>query len=241
MAEKKVFLSVIIPVYNEAKRLRGVEQVVKYLNKQKYLSELVIVNDGSSDNTLELLKNSQKKLKFKLLSYTPNYGRGYALRVAMMKACGDYRMFLDVDLSTPVTEIDKFIPFFDQYDILVGSRKMKGAEVPIPQPFFRRNMSRVFTLLSKVVLRMNLSDFNCGFKFLTAEAAEKIFPKTTINRWGLDCEILYVGKRQGMKIKEIPVFWKNDKNTTVKFPRDVINSFRELFIIIRNDVQKKYC
>lgn len=236
----KFFLTVIIPVYNESKRLHKIEHVSNYLKKQKYTSEIVVVNDGSNDDTLKKLKQLQKIILFRLITYTKNRGRGFAVKTAMQQAKGKYQLFLDVDLSTPIEEAAKFIRLCDKYDILIGSRKMPGAKVKIPQPFVRRNMGKVFTLISRVTLRMNISDFNCGFKFFSEEAVGKIAPRTTLERWGFDTELLYIAKKHGLKIKEIPVTWINDKNTTVRFPRDVIYSFKETYVIIRNDLRKVY-
>lgn len=234
------FLTVIVPVYNESKRLHKIQDISTYLKGQKYTSEIIIVNDGSSDGTLKKLQNLKKSINFRLLSYNKNRGRGFAVKTAMEKAKSKYQLFLDVDLSTPIEEVAKFIALGEKYDILIGSRKMKGAKVKIPQPFVRKNMGKVFTSISRVVLRMNLSDFNCGFKFFSEKAVKTIVPRVTLERWGFDTELLYIAKKHKLKVKEIPVTWINDKNTTVKFPRDVINSFTELYTIVKNDLHGIY-
>lgn len=234
------FLTVVVPVYNERKRLERIKKVYRYLKKQKYSSELIVVNDGSTDDTLEKLKQLRKKYPFKLISYIENKGRGYAVKNAFLKYKSKYNLFLDVDLSTPISEFKKFLPLLKNYDVMIASRKMKGSKLKIPQSKSRVYMGKMFTFLSRGVLRMNVSDFNCGFKCFSSKAVDKIFPKLTLNRWGMDCEALYIAKKKNLSIKEVPVVWINDRNTTVKFPRDIINSFTELLAIVKNDLSGKY-
>lgn len=235
-----MFLTVIIPVYNETKRYERIKKVHKYLKKQKYTSQIVVVNDGSKDNTLQLLKELRKKIPFRIISYEKNMGRGHAVTTAMLKTRSQYKLFMDVDLSTPIETFAQFLPHLKEYGIITGSRKMKGAEYVIPQSPFRVYFGKGFTLLSKILLRMNISDFNCGFKCFSQQAADAVFPKATLKRWGLDCEVLYLGKKYGFKIKEVPIRWTDDRNSTVKFPRDIILSFKELATIVKNDLQGKY-
>ncbi len=235
-----MFLTIIIPVYNETKRYKRIQKVYTYLKKQKYSSQIVVVNDGSTDKTLELLKELRKKVPFKIITYDKNMGRGHAVRTAMLQTKSKYKLFLDVDLSTPIEAVEKVLPHLNDFEVVIGSRKMKGAEYVIPQSKFRIYFGKGFTWLSKGMLRMNISDFNCGFKCFSEKAAQDVFGKATLNRWGLDCEILYLGKKYGYKIKEVPIRWTDDRNSTVKFPRDMILSFKELAMIVKNDLQGKY-
>ncbi len=234
------FLTVIIPVYNESKRLHRIKKVHNYLKKQSYTSQILVVNDGSVDNTLELLKILKKELNFKLLSYTQNKGRGFAVKTAMAAAKSKHKLFLDVDLSTPISEFRKFLPYLSTHTVLIGSRKMSGAKYLAKQSTARVYMGKFFTLLSRAVLGMNLTDFNCGFKCFSNQASKDIFAKTTLNRWGLDCEALFIAKKLSIPIKEIPVNWTNDPNSTVRFPRDIIYSFKELLAVRVNDFKKRY-
>ena len=158
----------------------------------------------------------------------------------MLKAVGKYRLFLDIDLSTPINEFDKFLPQIKKYDIVIGSRKMRGSNVVIRQHVIREVLRRIFTLLSQKVLGVNISDFTCGFKCFSGKAAEEIFSKQTINGWGFDSEILYIGKSKRKSIKEMAVEWKNDPRTRVKFPNAIIYSLLELIKIKINSYRGLY-
>lgn len=237
---KQPFLSIIIPVFNEEKRLRNLDEIIRYLKDQRYSWEVIIVDDGSTDKTGRILKSLNLKLKFKLLSYSPNAGKGFAIKTGMLAAKGKHRLFLDIDLSTPISELDKFLPFLNKFDIIIGSRKMKSANVVVHQSLIREVLGKMFTLISRKILQMNVSDFTCGFKVFSQSAAGQIFPKQTINRWGFDPEILYIGKIMKKTIKEVPVEWKNDPRTKVKFPMDILNSLNELIRIKINSAKGLY-
>lgn len=238
--DKKIFLSIIIPTFNEEQRVKKIYEIVDYLKKQKYLWEIIIVDDGSQDKTLKKLKELQKQLHFKLISYPENYGKGYAVKIGILSAKGKYRMFIDIDLSTPITELSNFLPYLKKFNIIIGSRKMKSANVVVRQPLIREFLGKIFTLLSKKVLNMNISDFTCGFKCFSDKAAIDIFSRQRNNRWGFDSEVLYIGKIKKYSIKEIPVNWSDDPRTKVKFPHDIINSLKELIKIRVNDYSGHY-
>lgn len=233
-------LSIIIPVYNESKRLYNIETVYKYLNSKKYKPELIIVDDGSEDDTLTLLKKLRKKYPFKIITYPKNRGKGYAIKTGILEATGKYRLFMDVDLSTPIEEYEKFKSFFDKYDVMIGSRKTKLSKLLKRQPILREYLGKGFTFLSKQILGVEVTDFTCGFKIFSKEAAVKIFSKSVIERWGYDSEILFIANKEGFKVKEVPVEWSNDQNTRVKFPQDIINSLQELVSIRVNNFIGKY-
>ena len=190
--------------------------------------------------TLEKLKDLKKKSNFKLINYKNNRGKGYAVKTGMLAAVGKFRLFLDVDLSTPVEEMKEFGKFTDKYDVIVGTRKVKGSRVKVRQPIIREYLGKCFTLLSQIILNTWVSDFTCGFKCFSKEAAERIFQKTRIFRWGFDSESLFLAKRYGFFIKEIPVEWTNDRQTRVRFPGDIINSFNELLLIRYFDWIKRF-
>ncbi len=228
------FLSVIIPVFNEEKRIKNLINVITFLKKQKYKWEVIVVDDGSTDTTNHALISLNKKLKFKLISYSPNRGKGAAIKEGMLISSGKNRLFLDIDLSTPIEEFGKLISYLRKYDIVIGSRKMKNSNVIVRQSFVREFLGKLFTLLSQKILQMKISDFTCGFKCFSQKSAEQIFPHQTINRWGFDSEILYIGKLKNNSIKEVPVEWKNDPRTRVKFPEAIINSLLELIKIRLN-------
>lgn len=235
MKKNKPFLSVILPLYNEEKRLKNLIRIYNFLNSIKKSYEVILVNDGSSDKTLSSLKSIPKKYKYKLISYEVNMGKGYAIKQGMLAANGSFRLFTDIDLSTPINEFNKFIPFLKKFDLIIGSRKTIGSTLKRRQPFIRESLGKVFTLISQMSLNLQTSDFTCGFKCFSQKAAQKIFKKQTINRWGFDSEILFLAKKLGFKTKEIPVIWTDDPRSKVKFPQAIISSLTDLVKIRLNN------
>ena len=237
---KEPFLSVIVPVFNESRRIHNASAIWDYLNRQDFSSELILVDDGSTDNTVKILQNLPPNPNRSVISYKPNRGKGHAIKVGMLTAKGKYRLFTDIDLSTPMEEFNKFLPHMESYDVIIGSRRIGGAHVLQHQSHLRETLGKGFTCLSNFTLKLTASDFTCGFKCFSTSAAEKIFPKMTIDRWGFDSEILYIAKKRGLSVKEIPVTWKNDPHTKVRFPHDLIRSFLDLVEIRYNDLRKNY-
>ena len=237
--EKRPFLSVIIPLYNEEKRIGNIAHVVKYLSHKQFSWELILVDDGSLDNTKKVAGEIVRK-NSGLISYSMNRGKGHAIKQGMLAASGLYRLFMDIDLSTPIAEFEKFIPFLGKYDCLIGTRKAKGAKVSVHQPWIRENLGKGFTFLSQLVLGMPVSDFTCGFKSFSAPCARQVFQHSRISRWGFDSEILFLCHKYSFSIKEIPVTWKNDPRTRVRFPHDIFKSFSELLTVRLNDLRGLY-
>ena len=231
MKAEPIFLSIIVPAYNESKRIHNLDDILRYLGKLKESWELIVVNDGSQDDTLQKLESFKRKSNFKVISYATNRGKGYAVKAGMLAASGKFRLFCDIDLSTPIEEIRKFKPFLEKADVVIGTRKLKGAKVILHQSFLREYLGKGFTLLSQLILNTWVSDFTCGFKCFSGPASEKIFNKTRIFRWGFDSEVLFLAKKYKLMTIEVPVIWKNDPQTRVRFPRDLINSFGELIAI----------
>ncbi|MEK7616911.1 MAG: dolichyl-phosphate beta-glucosyltransferase [Patescibacteria group bacterium] len=234
------FISIVIPLYNEERRVSNLSKIYKYFDRTNLKYEVILINDGSKDKTLRKLNEISKNFKFNLISYSQNRGKGYAIRVGMIKARGQYRLFTDIDLSTPIEEFNKFLPNLKEYDIIIGSRKKRGSKLIIRQPKLREKLGKGFTKLSQLCLGLNLTDFTCGYKCFSKEATKKIFSKQRINRWGFDTEILFIGKKKGLSIKEIPVIWKNDPETKVKLPLDIITSFLDLLKIRYASFRKLY-
>jgi len=234
------YWSIIVPVYNEANRLGNLNHIIRFLKSLPETWELIVVNDGSTDNTLDLVKAIQDRHPLQVVNYPQNQGKGYAIKQGMLVAKGRYRLFLDCDLSTPIEEINKIRPHLTNYNVVIGTRKTKGAKVLVHQPWLRENLGKGFTLLSRIMLNVDVSDFTCGFKCFSADAAQKIFTRSRIYRWGFDSEILYLSSKFGFAIKEIPVTWKNDLFTRVRFPRDLIISFSDLLRIRLNDLYNRY-
>lgn len=228
----KICLSVVIPVYNEEGRIKNIIDVDRALRKLSCSAEIVLVNDGSIDETMSILKKIPLGKSLRIISYRQNRGKGHAVKRGMLAARGHYRLFMDIDLSTPPREIPRFLKKIEKDgDIIIGSRKIKGAKVTDHQSFVRESLGKFFTFLSRKLLGVNVSDFTCGFKMFTDSASREIFRRSIIPRWGFDSEILFIAVKKGFRIKELPVEWKNSRLTKVKFPGDLIGSFLELLKI----------
>jgi len=212
-------LSVIIPAYNEEKRLpKTLVEIDKYLKQQDYDYEILVVNDGSKDNTAKLVEELKPQIaNLKLINNKVNHGKGYVVRQGMLTALGEYRLFTDADNSTSIDQIEKMWPWFEKgYDVVIGSRDVKGAVLDPPQPFIRRFIGQIFKLIRKIICDVwGLQDTQCGFKCFRGEVAEEVFSRTKIDQFSFDVETLLIAKILGYKIKEIPVLWRNDPKTKV--------------------------
>ena len=240
----EIYLSVIIPAYNEERRLpKTLAEIDKYLSKQNYNYEILVVNDGSKDRTVEVVKSLIPKIKnLKVTGYKINQGKGYAVRFGMLKANGEHRLFTDADNSTSIDQIEKIWPEFKKgFDIVIGSRDIKGAILDPPQPWIRKViLGEGFKWFRKIIIGLwGIEDTQCGFKCFTKKSAKNIFPRCKINRFAFDPEILVIAKKLGYKIKEIPVFWKNDPESRVKF-KGIIKMGRDLLKIKWNLITHKY-
>ncbi len=242
----KPYLSIIIPVYNESSRIENLTAIATFLKTQKYKSEMVVVNDGSIDKTLTSIKKiiskipKVQKVSVVVLTYKTNKGKGYAIKKGMLKAKGRYRLFMDIDLSTPLNSFRKFENHLVKYPVIIGSRKMRGSHISIRQSRLRENLGKTFTKLSQLVLNVKVSDFTCGYKSFSDLAATEIFKRQKINRWGFDSEVLFLATKLGFVIKEVPVSWVNHPDSKVKFPQDLVSSLIELIKIRVNYFTNKY-
>jgi len=238
-----ITVSLIIPMYNEEARIR---KCVRALNSFKppkgvVIDRVIFVDDGSSDRTVAKAQKAKIPYEKIVVACQKNHGRGYALRAAMQEATGDYALWLDVDLSTPLSELTKFVPFMKrECPVIIGSRKMKGADVTIRQPLYRILLGQGFSKLSSIMLDVAVGDFTCGFKAFSRTAYQTIFPLTTVNGWGNDSETLYLAKKFNMRIMELPIHWENDPRTKVKVMQDIIVSFSDLVTIRMNDLMGVY-
>lgn len=238
-----VRLSVIIPAYNEEKRLPPtLRDIDKYLKRQTYNYEIIVVSDGSTDKTVEIVKSLMPEIRnLKILDFKENHGKGFGVREGMLKAEGQYRLFTDADNSTTIDQIEKMWPWLEKgYDVVIGSRDIKGAVLDPPQPWWRRLLGFVFRLLTQIICgTWGILDSQCGFKLFTSRVAEEIFPQCEINRFAFDPEVLVLAKKAGYKIKEVPVHWRNDPQSKVKF-KWMVNMLFELFRIRWNLITGKY-
>ncbi|HEX2912359.1 MAG TPA: dolichyl-phosphate beta-glucosyltransferase [Chloroflexia bacterium] len=238
-----VYLSIVIPVYNEEKRIGpSLERIITYLSTKPWSREIVLVDDGSRDGGIALARQKLDGVeKLRVISYGGNRGKGYALKQGMVSSQGQFVLFTDADLSTPIEELDKMLPWFDQgFDIVQGSRKMPGATVERHQPWLRENMGKVFTALSNIIAQVNVRDVTCGFKCYRGPVAHDLYGRQQIFDWSFDAEIIHIARRSGYRLKEVPVRWYDERGTKVNLLRDSIRSFMGLLTIRLNSWRGLY-
>lgn len=216
------YLSVVIPAYNEEKRIhKSLEAVEAYLSKQDYTWEVIVVIDGAKDNTASVVRDfSQGKESIHLIDRKQNRGKGYTVREGMLAAKGQVRLFTDADNSTDISHFDKMKPLFDQgHDVVICSRDSKdaeGATQAVPQPAFKRLLGNMGNIFIQIVAVRGIWDTQCGFKAFTARAADAIFSVSKIDRWGFDIEALALARHNKFKIAIVPAYWVNDAESHVK-------------------------
>lgn len=222
-------ISVVIPVYNEEKRLYKIFQnITDYLkNPALPIYEIIFVDDGSTDNTKQRLIEFRDKCQTNviLLSYSPNKGKGKAVKEGMLNATGDYILMCDADVSTPLNEISKFIDGINSgVHVLIGSRKISGANILKKQNWCRQKMGEFYAIISRCVTGLKIKDFGCGFKFFSQQSAKKIFSIIISSGWIFDTEALFLAKENNFDIEEIGIDWSNDEDSRVKIISGTFNS-----------------
>jgi glycosyltransferase involved in cell wall biosynthesis len=248
----KPFLSVVVPAYNEERRLpQTLETIVDYLNRQAYASELIVVDDGSSDRTAQVVETfvaSHPRVK---LIRNDHRGKGYAVRTGVLAARGHIVLFSDADLSTPIEEISEMLPWFERgYGIVIGSREGKGAR-RIQEPFYRHIMGRVFNMIVRLLTVRGIDDTQCGFKAFRDDVAKDVFTRmklygenakkiTDAMVTGFDVEVLFIAQKAGVKIKEVPVEWQYGTETKVNPLKDSWRNFRDVAMVRWNDLRGRY-
>lgn len=234
-------ITVIIPAYNEEKIIRNAcRDVLKHFSKRSIEGSVLVVDDGSTDETAKIVAESGMK-NTNVVRLKKNSGKGAALRKGFMAAQGEFLIFMDADLSVPVGYLDDMIIEFKKgADVVIASRRVEGADIKVHQPWVRENMGRVFTFITRIMTGAEISDFTCGFKGFTKKAAKRIFSSSVIDGWAYDAEIIFLAKRYGFKIKEIPVEWKNREATRVKIGAATIDSLRDLVLMRAYAIMGKY-
>ena len=233
--ESEVFLSIILPAYNEENRIEAcIRKVNAFIAEQNYSIEVLIVENGSSDNTLQMARNFAKEYPWLKVFKEDLPGKGRAVRRGMMEAKGKYRLFADVDFSMPIEEINHFFPpMKEPYQVAIGSREAKGS-IRYNEPAFRHFTGRVFNWIVRIIAVPGLHDTQCGFKCFTAEAAETLFSLQVLDGWAFDAEVLFIAQHLGYRIVEIPIQWYYDANSKVNVLSDSIKMFKELLQIRKN-------
>lgn len=227
-------LSVIIPAYNEESRIGPTLQYMSGYLKDKFRDvEIVVVDDGSSDNTGAVVEGMSSELGgIRLISYLVNRGKGHAVRRGMLECRGELVLFSDADMSTPVEELEKLLPpLREGFDIAIGSRGLRDSDVRLRQPWYRQSMGKTFNLMVRLLTVGGIRDTQCGFKLFRGEVARNLFRKTLIDGFAFDVEVLFLAVRNGYKIKEVPVKWFNSPGSKVRIIRDSFGMFVELLRI----------
>lgn len=237
-------LSIIIPAYNEAKRIsRTLDTLKKYLEDQGWRAEVIVVNDGSSDETAAVVESYRSRWNvLRLIDNGGNRGKGFSVRNGALGAQGDVILFTDADLSAPITEAPKLIdPIANgECDVTFGSRAVDRSLIGVHQSLFRETSGRIFNLFVQGLIGLPFKDTQCGFKAFRREITGPVFERQTIMGFGFDPEILYIAKKRGLRLREIPVRWDHVEGTTVRFLRDSCRMFLDLLRIRWNDLFRKY-
>jgi dolichyl-phosphate beta-glucosyltransferase len=228
------FLSVIVPAYNEEKRIGdSLTFLLAYLQKQTYTWEMIVVDDGSRDKTVQVIESRIQGIDHaRLIACQPNRGKGFAVRQGMLVSTGERVIFTDADLSTPVTEIENALAHLDHdCDLVIGSRAIAGSAIARYQPLYRRMGSRIFNFLRDGIVGVDISRFKdtqCGFKAFHGAVAHDLFNRMSINGFMFDVEMLYIALKLGYRIGEMPVHWQDVPGSKVRLIRDTLRMFRDL-------------
>lgn len=231
-------ITFVIPIYNEEQRLKKTFTALSSMQLPQGLKllEVIFVNDGSTDKSAKLIESTAKKDTFpfpiRLITYHDNQGKGFAIRQGMQYAEADYTLFFDADISTPLSELKKFMPHMKKdVPVIVGTRKNGKSTVIKHQPLHRELLGKGFTKLTQKTLRIGITDFTCGFKAFSKQAKEHIFPLSKIDGWSYDAEILFLAQKEGLSMQEVPVLWENDARTKVHLLSAIPQSFLDLIKI----------
>ncbi|MFN8005530.1 MAG: dolichyl-phosphate beta-glucosyltransferase [Terriglobia bacterium] len=237
-------ISLVIPAYNESFRLPGTLEIIRdYLQQQTWTAEVLVVNDGSTDQTVQVVEQfAAQWTALRLVDNHGNFGKGYSVRHGAMQARGEIVLFSDADLSAPVTEVPKLIePIVqNECEITFGSRGIDRSLIGVHQSRLRELSGMLFNLMVRVVTGLPFKDTQCGFKAFRREVALPVFERQTIMGFGFDPEILYIGRKRGLRLKEIPVRWNHVEGTTVDFFQDSWRMLLDLLRIRWNDIKGSY-
>jgi len=235
--------SIIIPAYNESARLGAtLERVLAYVRGQPWNAEVIVVNDGSRDNTADIVRTfAEKDPTLRLVENPGNHGKGYSVRNGVLNSRGRLILFSDADLSSPIEEAPKLFKALEEgADIAIGSRWLRAELQTQRQPLHRQLFGRIFNLLLRLTLGLQFKDTQCGFKAFKQAAAKAIFPQQKIERWGFDPEILFLARKFGLRTVEIPVRWGHSGDTRINPLVDGAKMFQEMLRVRWYDLTGKY-
>lgn len=235
MKENELYLSVVIPAFNEEPRLGAtIEKVYEYLSARGQPFEVIAVDDGSTDGTVRVAEAyAARRPNVRVVLNGTNRGKGFSVRHGIEEARGAYILFSDADLSTPIEDAEKLFPklLHEGCDIAIGSRSARGADVRIHQPWYRELMGKIYNKIVRVFTLRGFKDTQCGFKLFKAEAAKRVFAKQRIERFSFDVEALYCARKYGYRIAEVPVTWYDSPRSRVSIASDPLRMFLDVLRI----------
>jgi dolichyl-phosphate beta-glucosyltransferase len=242
MSSDPIELSIVIPSYNEEKRLPAtLERIASYIKTSGRASEVIVVDDGSTDKTAEVAKSYSGQIEnLRVVPNGKNRGKGYSVKHGSMEAVGDIVLFTDADLSAPIEEADKLLGEMDEYDVAIGSRAVNRALIEVHESKFREFAGIVFNKIVRIILRLPFVDTQCGFKAFRREKSKILFEQQTIERFGFDPELLYLARHHGLKTIEVAVRWAHSPATKINMWRDSLQMFLDVVVIRWNALRGRY-
>src|SRR5580698_9786651 len=235
--------SIVIPAYNESARIPAtLKEVVSCIREHHWNTEVIVVNDGSTDATARVVLDfARENPEVRLVENPGNHGKGYSVRNGMLQAMGEIVMFTDADLSAPMDEAERlFAAIAGGADIAIGSRWLEKGRQTHRQPLYRQFFGRCFNAVTRAVMGLPFADTQCGFKAFTRHAAQTVFQLQTIERWGFDPEILFIALKRGFRVVEVPVSWGHDERTRMSYLKDGAKMLEEIAIIRWNALRGRY-
>jgi len=237
----KPFLSIIIPAHNEAQRLpASLEKIDSFLNEQDYKAEVLVVENGSEDGTLDVARSFQETMPYLRVFEETDRGKGLAVKRGMLEASGEYRFLCDADLSMPIEQVNRFLPpELDSVEVAIGSREIPGAN-RYDEPGYRHFIGRIFNAMVRLIVLPKLQDTQCGFKCFRGDVAELVFPMQSLDGMSFDAEVLFIARENGYKIQEVAIDWYFDPDSRVRLVQDSLRMGVDLFTILKNGLQGRY-
>jgi glycosyltransferase involved in cell wall biosynthesis len=236
-------LSIVIPAYNECMRIEGtLARVLECVDARQWDAEILVVDDGSSDDTVAIVQRwMARHPRLHLVKNPGNRGKGYSVRNGLLQSAGDIVMFTDADLSAPIEEAERLFSTIDAgADVAIGSRWLDKQKQTVHQPLYRRFFGRCFNWVTRKVIGLPFKDTQCGFKAFRRDAAQTIFRLQTIERWGFDPEILFIARKLKYSIVEVPVTWGHDERSRISYLKDGLKMLEEMAEIRTNSLRGRY-
>ena len=234
-------VSIVVPAFNEAERIgSSLERICNFVDKRGLAAEVIVVVDGSADRTSEIAA-SFTRTGLRVVSNESNRGKGYSVRRGFLESKGSWVLFTDADLSAPIDELERMLRVAeDGSDVVIGSRAVDRTKIVVHQPWPRELGGILYNWIVQIILGLKIQDTQCGFKLFNRERFTPIFEKQTIHRFGFDPELLFLARKQGLKMREMSVAWSHDEGSKVRFLSDGLRMFLDLFLIRWNWVRGKY-